>query len=94
MMRYLAATVCAAALLLAAPVAASAAAPTAVAAPAAAVVVPAVGPGPLVEQPLEGFFPTVGLCNAERLSFRSQGYWTGGCFYSSTNRGWAFYYSR
>lgn len=70
----------------------------AVASPAlatAAPVVPAVidDYGTYVENPVEGFFPNANICNAERLSFRSQGYWTGGCFYSATNRGWGFYYN-
>ncbi|MGF3053034.1 hypothetical protein ACQUSY_03560 [Microbacterium sp. YY-03] len=48
--------------------------------------------GTYIEKPVEGFFPNANICNAERLSFKSQGYWTGGCFYSATNRGWGFYY--
>ncbi len=59
-----------------------------------AVVVPSVleDYGTYIEKPIEGFFPSLNICNAERLSFKSQGYWTGGCFYSTTNRGWGFYY--
>lgn len=77
---------CAAALLIASPAVASAA-------PSTVVPTAAGDYGTYVEKPLEGFFPTSTMCNAERLSFRSQGYWTGGCFYSATNRGWAFYYA-